>query len=146
MGKWEDFKYNYIMSLTRDFSEVGTTPLIDYSNTENNHTASQHWWDVDQSAFCLRTEVAVSEGDEVTCDYGQSDKDPYMMFAQYAFVLGEGVHPPATESAIYCEGLRNVEKDEVFQEQNGVAANFASFAKTYCSDRYLRKHYGESVL
>merc|ERR1719310_1196401 len=119
--------------MTRDFEAVGNVPVIDMPNTDNKYNSHQYWFNPEQSVFCLLNEKNVKKGDEVNVNYSQDTKNPWIMFAQYAFALGKNIHK---KGAPKCKGLGP--DSELHQCQNPVACNISSFAKRYCSDEFVR--------
>jgi len=140
---FEDAKYGYLASMTRDYSDVGNMPLMDMPNTGVSYNSHQYWYTKSRDLFCLRTEVAVKAGEEITVNYAHETKNPFIMFAQYAFALPK---VQAAEGITLCNGMEKPKEGEEGTEkakswnrlvegakQNGVAGNIHFFADYFCN-------------
>ena len=94
---FDEMKYAYVATMTRDFSGVGNIPLLDMPNTEESYNSHQYWYNKEQDTFCLMTERDVEQGDEVTVNYSHASKDAFIMFAQYGFAFKQEHHAEAEE-------------------------------------------------
>lgn len=132
----EEVAFAYVITMTRDFEEVGNVPVIDLPNTGPTYNAHQYWYNNQKDTFCLLNEIPMKKGDEINVNYSQYAKNPYIFFHQYAFALGPEVHSPP--KAKMCAGL---EKDsDIYKLQNGVAKNFAAFSDRYCENYSVEEH------
>merc|ERR1712151_1209409 len=83
------------------------------------------------NAFCLEAQRDMKAGDEITCDYGATDKTPWMMFSTYGFSLPNRLHD-GKHAVSDCRQLRHLANDITFADGATVQRNFQAFLHRSC--------------